>query len=50
MATKISRLAPFRGIDLAQTFIAVRRLDARSILKSGKLDEAGFAKFGGIGY
>jgi hypothetical protein len=46
MATNISCLAPFRGIDCAQTFIAVGRLDTRLILPSGKLDDAGFAKLG----
>jgi hypothetical protein len=50
ITTKISRRAQFRGIDFAQTFVAVGRLDIRSILMTGKLDEAGFAKLGGIGY
>jgi hypothetical protein len=49
MATTIARLAPFRGIDFAQTFIAVGTLNTRLILTSGKLDDAGFAKLGEIG-
>jgi len=50
MATNISHVAPFRGIDFALTFIAAGRLNTRSILTSGKLDAAGFAKLGEIGY
>ena len=50
MATNISRLAPFRGIDFAQTFIAVGRLDTRLILTSGKLDDADFAQLGEMSY